>query len=347
MLKRLLIGIFSLALLAGPVHGAGSISLSLTQQLDSQGRPLNGGKVYFYQAGTVATPQNAYQDSALTIPHPNPITLNARGFIPQLFFADGSIKVRITNADGVPQLEQDGILVIGASSGGGGGSPVDATTIFQTGDVMWLDVDGTRSGWVRDNGRTIGSATSGATERANADTQALYEFLWNTYSNTICPVSGGRGANAAADFAANKAIGTPNKQGLIAGGTDGMGASASSIWASVPVVSGSVTTAGSVIGETLHALTSAENGPHTHTGTTDSGGVDHTHNYNTSGNKTGLGQVAGSAIFWQSGSGNPDVASSGASAYLHTHTFTTASSGSGTPHNTVQKTVLGTFYRKL
>src|SRR5690242_7265363 len=106
---------------------AGTIPLSFTQQFNSLGRPLAGGKLYFYAAGTT-TPQSAYQDSGLTLPWPNPIELDSAGRVPQLFFADGSIKVRLTDAAGVVQVAADAILVIGASSGGGGGSPVDATT---------------------------------------------------------------------------------------------------------------------------------------------------------------------------------------------------------------------------
>lgn len=60
--------------------------------------------------------------------------------------------------------------------------------------------------WVMLNDGTIGSASSGATTRANADTQPLYSVLWNNVSNSFAPVSGGRGGTAAADFAANKAI---------------------------------------------------------------------------------------------------------------------------------------------
>ena len=45
---------------------AGTIPLSLTQQFDnSTNLPLSGGKIYFIQAGTTSTPQNAYQDSGL------------------------------------------------------------------------------------------------------------------------------------------------------------------------------------------------------------------------------------------------------------------------------------------
>ena len=63
-----------------------------------------------------------------------------------------------------------------------------------------------RAGWIMANDGSIGSATSGASTRANADTEALYTQLWNNISDTYAPVSTGRGANAAADFAANKTL---------------------------------------------------------------------------------------------------------------------------------------------
>lgn len=77
---------------------------------------------------------------------------------------------------------------------------------FTTGDFKLTLKTAPDNGWVFCNDGTIGSASSGATNRANADTQALYTVLWNNVSNTYAPVAGGRGANAAADFAANKAI---------------------------------------------------------------------------------------------------------------------------------------------
>jgi hypothetical protein len=61
-------------------------------------------------------------------------------------------------------------------------------------------------GWVKVDDGTIGNAASGGTTRANADTADLFAHLWNTFSDAICPVSTGRGATAAADFAAGKTI---------------------------------------------------------------------------------------------------------------------------------------------
>lgn len=316
---------------------AGSISLSLSQQFDQLGRPLANGLLYFIQAGTTSTPQNAYYDTALTLPLPNPVTLSASGRIPAFYLADGQIKVRLTDKYGVAQFEQDNLLVVGPSSGGGGGAGVDPTTIFQTGDCLWLDIQGTRSGWVRDNGRTIGSASSGATERANADTSALFAYLWTNFSNTICPVSTGRGASAAADFAANKTITLPDKRGYVPGGLDDMGNSAAGRYAGVPVISGDAVTAGSALGETTHALITAELAAHSHANTlTDPG---HTHTTAT-----------GSAVLTQAGStvNLPYILAASTTGSSTTGiTITNASTGSGTAHNNVQKTVLGTFFRKL
>src|SRR3954469_20758339 len=98
---------------------SGTIPLSMTQQLTELGAPLNGGKLYLIQAGTVSTPQNGYQDPSLTLVLPNPITLDAAGRLPQFFLADGFIKIRLLDSTGVVQREADNIQVIGPSSGGG------------------------------------------------------------------------------------------------------------------------------------------------------------------------------------------------------------------------------------
>lgn len=200
---------------------AGTIPLSLTQQLDEFGEPLAGGKLYLIQAGTTSTPQNGFQDSALTLAWPNPIVLDAAGRLPQFFLADGSIKVRLTDVNGVEKLVADGIIVTGASSGGGGGSPVDPTTVLQTGWLQPIYGTGVVAGFVRANGRTIGSATSSATERAFADTQPLFVFLYGQDPNLV--VSGGRTGNAAADYAANKTITLPDWRGRALAFLDDMG----------------------------------------------------------------------------------------------------------------------------
>lgn len=317
---------------------AGSISLAGAQQFDVLGRLLGGAKVYWIQAGTTSTPQNAYYDTGLVSPLPNPYTLDADARIPFHYLADGQIKVRIVDSSGVTRFEQDNILVIGPSSGEGGGGGVDPTTIFQTGDVLWMPIQGTRTGWTRANGRTIGSASSGATERANADTSALFSYLWSNFSNAICPVSTGRGANAAADFAANKTITLLDWRGYVPGGLDDMGNSAASRWTNVPVVSGDTITAGSILGAATNTLLTANLPPYTPAGSIVMGGSQTVTGYLKFLPGAGTGG-AGTAVNTQ------DLTINGSN---FTAAFTgTAQGGTSTAFGNVQKTVLGTFFIKM
>ena len=123
--------------------------------------------------------------------------------------------------------------VIGISCGGVEIGSFDASGLIDvlgvrvngipTGAWMGWDALTAPTGWVRKNGKTIGSAASSATERANADTEDLFSFLWNNFADAECPVTGGRGAAAAADFAANKPIALPDWRGRTPFGLDTMG----------------------------------------------------------------------------------------------------------------------------
>jgi hypothetical protein len=119
MFKRFTVALAALFVLASSAFGAGTLpGFSLSQQMGKDGKPLAGCILKFYQAGTVATPQTAYQDSGLTIPVPveRQLTCDTFGRIGQFFLADGSIKILLTDKNGVTQVTADGLLVIGASS---------------------------------------------------------------------------------------------------------------------------------------------------------------------------------------------------------------------------------------
>ena len=318
---------------------AGSISLSLSQQFDELGEPLNGGLLYFWAAGTT-TPQSAYQDVALTLPYSNPIVLDAAGRVPAFYLADGQIKIRLTNAAGVTQVAADNLLVIGASSGSGSPPSVDATTTFGTGDIKIRYGEGTHSGWVRANGRTIGSASSGATERANSDCQELFEHLWGADGNLT--VSGGRGATANADWVANKTIALPDFRGRVPAGVDTMGASAA----------GRLTT--SVFGQ-LTSVLGASGGSETKTLVT-ANLPPYTPAGSVASNSTGAdnvlrGQNAGAISFQSGGSFALDgivLGSLSAGDLASSGTLTgTAQGGTSTAFSITQPTILVTFYIKL
>ena len=206
---------------ARPVLAAGTTPLSLVQQFDTTGSPLSGCLLYFFVAGTVATPQNAFADFGLTTALPNPVTCDQSGRVPQHWLADGLIHIRLTDVSGGVQVDTT-MQVLGPSSGGGGGGgTVDPTTLFATGDLKVRYGTGAISGFVRANGLTIGNATSGATERANADTQNLFVYAYNADPNLA--VSGGRTGNALSDFNASKQLSLPDWRGRAIAALDDMG----------------------------------------------------------------------------------------------------------------------------
>jgi hypothetical protein len=330
-----------------PANSAGTIAFSLSQQLDNTGKPLANCQLYTIQAGTTSTPQNSYKDSGLTLLQPNPMSCDAFGRLPQFFLADGQIKVRLTDVNGNQVFAQDNILVIGPSSGAGAGGSVDPTTILATGDFKMAYGTGPISGFVRCNARTIGSATSGATERANADTSALFSFLWGNDPNLA--VSGGHGTSSAADFAANKTIALPDCRSRTLAGLDDMGNTAagrftSTYFGSSGTCSGALaTTLGIACGGENKTILTANLPPYTPSGSIANGAITTTV---TSGNilqSNGLVQVGGGGSFFGYNLITPTATSTqGAS------TFTgAAQGGTSAAFSVVQPTMLLSIYIKL
>lgn len=322
---------------------------------NSDGTPADGALAYFYAAGT-STPLVVYEDGGETTPISNPVVADGYGRWPTVFVPYGSYKVRITSAASSTLWTADDIPNPAPTEDT---FTLDATTVLNTGDIFLSLDNGTRSGCVRLNARSIGSASSSATERANDDTADLFTYLWNKLGNAQAPVSGGRGASGPADFAANKRLTLPDWRGTSTVGFDDMGSTGAGILGLAPLVTGDATTAGSILGQNTHTLVTAEiaahthsgttasNGAHTHTGTVDSDGAHshtvsitdpgHTHtsqgasvtnkSYSTPGN---LGTTLDTATTQTSGSSTTGITASTNSTGAHTHTFTTASGGAHT-----------------
>lgn len=317
---------------------AGFWHLSHHQMRDLNGNILAGAKAYFYSAENLQ-PITVYQDYGLGTAHPNPVEANAYGVFPPVFLdeADEFYRQRITSSGGViiPGTDVGTLPIIGPSGGGGGSEvPVDANSIFQTGDPLWTPATGSRSGFVRMNGRTIGSASSGASERANADCEALYLYNWTNFSNTLCAVTSGRGVSAAADWAANKPMALLDMRSRGAFGLDDMGNSALSAFTGITFSKGDATTGGSSAGATRITLTEAQMPAHDHGGVTGSNGAKSI-DYGGTNNLT----AAGGSSALQSGAGTTTTADN------HTHTI--ASDGGGEAHDNMPPFILGTWFQKL
>src|SRR5258708_6378787 len=226
LLRPLAAAIIALLSAVAPVRAAGTLPFAMQQQVDSNGRPIQC-LLNIYQTGTTATQQNIFFDFGLSQVAPNPLPCDAvTGRLPMFWLADGTVHARLTDAGGTPIIDTPVLQVLGPSSGGAGGTSIDPTSVAATGDVKWRPTNETLSGWVKLNAQTIGSATSGATGRANADTQNLFITLWNNCVNAHCPVSTGRGASGLADFTANKTIQLPDLRGRGILGRDQMEAAA-------------------------------------------------------------------------------------------------------------------------
>ncbi|OQW38093.1 MAG: hypothetical protein A4E20_04785 [Nitrospira sp. SG-bin2] len=142
---------------------------------------------------------------------------------------------------------------------------IPSVASVQTGTVFDYVGSSAPSGYVFLDGKTIGNASSGATSRANADTSNLFTLLWNSMADAQAPVSTGRGASAAADFAANKTITLPDARGRVIAGQDDMGGTSANRL--VGTLTGSLDgdILGNSGGEEGHKLTVAELAAHTHT----------------------------------------------------------------------------------
>ncbi|HEV2674237.1 MAG TPA: hypothetical protein VGV37_06810 [Aliidongia sp.] len=232
---------------------------------------------------------------------------------------------------------------------------------WSTGDVKITLKAAADAGWVLMNDGSIGNAASGATARANADTQALFTLLWTNVSNgnaALQTSAGGavaRGVSAAADFAANRRLVLPAVLGrslAIAGA--GVGLTARNL--------------GDIAGAETHVLALGELPAHTHSGTTGNESANHTHS-GTTGTESqshthsvagtlngGVGAASGGQVTSSGGAFNTGTPSqphthaitTGTESVSHTHAFTTdAGTGGGGAHSNMQPTAFLNVMIKL
>lgn len=133
-------------------------------------------------------------------------------------------------------------------------TPSDVLEVFQTGAIQPIYGTVAKTGWIIMDDGTIGNAASGATTYAADDAEDLFTLIWDNIADTYCPVSSGRGASAAADFAANKTIALPRTSGRAIGAAGaGSGLTSRAV--------------GEYLGEEEHSLVAGEIPDHLHNST--------------------------------------------------------------------------------
>jgi len=323
--------------------------------IDENGDPMVGAKLYFYDSNTT-TPQVVYSDASLSTPIAQPILANSRGAFPLIYLnpTPGSYRQKLLEADDTLVFDDDDIDVPqSATYVPPDAGDTDPTLLFTTGNRIGHYGTSAPAGWVRCAGRTIGSAASGATERANADTENLFLHLWSV--DATLSVSGGRGASAAGDWAANKTIALPDYRERVAAGLATMGNSDAGLVADSLMDGGETSSdLGATAGVDDVALTEANLAAHDH----DAGELlmpNHGHQYqlnpvedqdtDASGGflvRNG-GSVRSAYTGTASGTNGQQIGGSGTAPI----TGSTADAGSGTAHTNMQPTVFELIIIKL
>lgn len=290
---------------------------SRTIIFDNNGKPAPNAKLFFFNAGTT-TPQVTYTNSALSVPHANPVLTDSQGRVPRIYLLEGKYRIRVERSDGVLIYDDDNLQGSFQTAEQGETPAFDENGIARTGDIKPAFDTSQQAGWVRMNGRTIGSAASLATERANADVEDLYTFLWERNAS----VEGGRGGSAAADWSANKPLVIPDARGRAFFVSDTMGNTAAGRLTDA-IMSPDGETLGATGGAQEVTLTEAQLPALTKTTTTNGA---HTHSYTAYVFPNGF---AGGGT--TGGIGNTSQTTGSAGAHNHSVSFGGDESHSNTP----------------
>lgn len=272
------------------------------------------------------------------------------------------------------RVEPNGIFTdVSSQNIGVAASWVEEGKIIPSGALLpYTGTTAPAAGWVLASGRTIGSVSSGATERANTDTYDLFVLYWS-HTDAALPIytSGGgaavRASYASADaaWAANVRMTIPDLRGRTWVGKDDMGGTAAS----------RVTLTGSGLdgltllaigGAETHTLTISQMPSHTHaqnahnhTGSALAGGT-HSHlageNYYSGATyKYGVTAVGAAASrYIKDATTGLNYAPNTSTVGNHTHTLSIANAvatnqntGGGNAHNNVQPGIVGLYLIKL
>lgn len=173
--------------------------------------PLNLGDVVLFVTSEIIGSAGKIVDGSVTTTKIAPLAVTdsriADKAVVERTIDDGAVSSRTIAAGAVVSASIGNGAILPAHLGGtlSGGIAI-------TGQVGQFFQKTAPVGWVWADGGTIGSASSGATNRANSDCHDLFVHVWNNADDTDCPVLGGRGFSAEDDWNAHRQITLPDSR---------------------------------------------------------------------------------------------------------------------------------------
>lgn len=138
---------------------------------DTNGDPIDGGKLYLYQAGTT-TPLDAYTDSALTTPAANPVELDSSGLVPVRYMSPDNYKFVLKSSDDTTTYWSiDNITIVASTA---------SSVALRSAENKTSSFNVTSS----DNGKLFTCNTSGGSITATAEAGTLGNGFWFTCQKT-------------------------------------------------------------------------------------------------------------------------------------------------------------------
>lgn len=114
-------------------------TIPVIHELDSAGEPLSGGKLYFYETGTL-NPKDTFSDAALSTANTNPVVADSAGRFGNIFLESGTYRVALKNSADVQTWFRDD--VDGGSGTGGGVVAISADySVTASDETKYLNVD--------------------------------------------------------------------------------------------------------------------------------------------------------------------------------------------------------------
>lgn len=212
------------------IDDAVSVALSSISSVASDSNKLGGQLPAYYATASSVSTLNGTVGSLSTT-----VSANS-GSITTLTSDLGTVTTTVTNHTSQIGTINSTLSTLNSTVGGHSStlSALSSAVATNTPTGVEMGYWGTSapSGWVLASGRTIGNGSSGGTERANDDTQALFNLLWLSGTDITLPIqtsAGGastRGASASADWTANKRISLPDLRGRVGVGKEDMGGTA-------------------------------------------------------------------------------------------------------------------------